>query len=262
MTFFLLFMKRFILSALLVAATVSLTVQCATGNASEKSYGVEAATRDMAERNLIIKKSFTAVDVSTGVKLYYTVGTSNKVRIIGPEDQVENTVVTVDGSALKIYINHESFSKSRWGKNVNVSVYVTAPVFNAIKANSGSIITVETEMPVSGDFTVRLSSGAIFNANKGLKCGTLNVDNSSGAIAKINSIKATKVNVDLSSGSILTMSGTVATLDVDVSSGAIANLEGLQANKGRVDASSGAIVNIRKGSLSVDSSSGAIIHRK
>lgn len=255
-------MLQFVLSAIVAVSTVSLTVQCATGNASEMSTILEAAPRDMTERNLVIKKSFTAVEVSTGVKLFYTVGTSNKVRIIGPEDQVEHTVVTVDGSALKISINNESFSKSSWGKNVNVSVYVTAPVFNAIKANSGSIITIETEMSVSGDYTVRLSSGAIFNANMGLKCGTLKVDNSSGSIAKINGIKATNANVDLSSGSILTMSGTVASLDVDVSSGAIANLEGLQANKGRVDASSGAIVNIRKGSLSVDSSSGAIIHQK
>ena len=93
-------MMQFIMSAIVAVATVSLTVQCATGTASEITIGAESDTRDMTERNLVIKKPFTSVNVSTGVKIYYTVGTSNKVRIIGPEDQVENTVVTVENGNL------------------------------------------------------------------------------------------------------------------------------------------------------------------
>lgn len=253
-------MKRIILSALLVLMTAVLTVQCATGNASEKSYNTEGASRDIAERNLVIKKSFTEVDVSSGIQLHYTVGTSNKVRVVGAEELVENTVVTVEGSVLKMYINRDYLSRSR--KTNNLIVYVTAPAFNDIKVHTGSCVTMETEMSVAGDFSAHGSSGAIFKANKGLMCKKLHVTLSSGAIAELHDIKATAAFLAASSGAILTAEGAVTTLEANISSGAIANLTGLQARKGSVKASSGAIAKICKGDFEVSSSSGAIIHRK
>ena len=108
-------MKRFFLLALLLAATVSLTVQCTTINASEKSYGSEAAPRDIIERNLKINKEFSTVEVSNGVKLFYSVGKSNSVRIVGPEELVERTVVTVEKGALFVDVARDRLTR---GKNI------------------------------------------------------------------------------------------------------------------------------------------------
>ena len=78
----------------------------------------------------------------------------------------------------------------------------------------------------------------------------------------ISSLKAKTAHVNASSGAIVTLNGDVATLTAHISSGAIAKFTGLNAHEGSVHASSGSIVNIKKGSLSVKSSSGAIVNEK
>lgn len=253
-------MKRFILSVLLAAAIAGLTVQCATSNASETSYGMEAPTRDMTERNLVIKKPFTSINVRTGIKLIYTVGNSYKVRVVGPDDQVEHTVVTVEDGTLKVYLQRDQLSRY---KNIdNLSVYVTAPAFRSVSMNSGACFTLTTAMSVPDDFTLKGSSGIIFKADKGLNCATLNVETSSGVIVDINGLKANTAHLSASSGAIVTLSGTVNTLNARLSSGAIAQLSDLQAKEGSVHASSGSTASVRKGNLSIKSSSGAIVHQK
>lgn len=254
-------MKRFILLALLMAATVSLNVRCTTVEASEKSSGMEAAPRDITERNLKINKSFSSVEVKRGVMLFYTVGNANSVRIVGSEELVNHTVVTVEKGTLKVYIERELLPRNM---NVNtLAVYVTAPAFRDVSMSSGSCFTLATPMSITNDFSMKGSSGAIFKAEHGLKCGTLDLHPSSGCIVDISSLKAKTAHVHASSGAIVTLKGDVTTLTAHISSGAIAKFTGLNAHEGSVHASSGSIVNIKKGSsLSVKSSSGAIVHQK
>ena len=254
-------MKRFILLALLMAATVSLNVQCTTVEASEKSPGMEAAPRDITERHLKINKSFTSVDVKRGVTVFYTVGNSNSVRIVGSDELVDHTVVTVEHGTLKVYIERELLPRNM---NINtLAVYVTAPAFREVSMSSGSCFTLATPMSIADDFTVRGSSGANFKAEHSLKCGTLDLNPSSGCIMDISSLKAKTAHVNASSGAIVTLNGDVTTLTAHISSGANANFTGLNTHEGSVHASSGSIVNIKKGSsLAVKSSSGAIVHRK
>ena len=253
-------MKRILLTAMLIAATVSLNVQCTSSHATEKSYGMEAAPRDITERNLVIKKAFTSVEVKQGVKLLYSVGTSGAVRIVGPEEQVENTVVTVENGTLKVYLDRDKLPRHL---NINnLTVYVTAPAFREVKVSSGCCFTLATSMSIPDDLSVNGSSGAIFKAEHGLTCAAIELHPSSGCIMEISSLKAKTAHVHASSGAIVTLSGDVNTLNAHVSSGAIAKLTGLSAREGSVHASSGAIVNVKEGPLSVKSSSGAIVHKK
>ena len=207
---------------------------------------------------MVIKNAFTNVDVSAGVKFYYTVGSSNTVRIVGPEDQVGYTEVTVESGTLKAYLKREKLPRN---SRINVSVYVTAPAFRNAKITSGACCTLTTEMTIPGDFTVNGSSGAIFKSDKGLKCAALKVEASSGVNIDIDRLETVKAHLSSSSGAIVTLKGEATALNVGISSGAIANLLDLQVKEGSVDASSGAIVNVRKGILSVHTSSGAIINQ-
>ncbi len=252
-------MKRFLFLALLLGATAGLNVQCTTSHASE-TYSSDSAPRDITERSLKINKSFTDVSVKQGVKVIYTVGSANTVRIVGSEEIVDRTVVTVDGGTLKIYIDRNN--NTRFKNNNGPTVYVTAPVFRSISMSSGAVVTMESPISIKDDFSVKGSSGAIFNSEKGLTCGTLDVDPSSGCIVKISSLNAAKANLSASSGAIVSLYGNVNTLTAHLSSGAIAKLADLSAKEGSVHASSGAIVNVKKGSLSVHSSSGAIVRQK
>lgn len=256
-------MKHFILSALLAAVTVCLTVQCTTSYASEKSYPMEASQRDMTERNLVIKKPFTSIDVKTGVNLCYTVGTANTVRIVGPEILVEQTVVTVEDGTLKVYLQPDQLSGTRVVNNL--TVYVTAPAFNSAKMSVAGSINMTTEMAISGDLTIKGSSGANFKCDKGLKCATLNVDISSGATVDIYGLRAKESSIHASSGAIATLKGAVNTLDANISSGAVANLTELSAKEGDIHASSGAVVHITEligKTCSFSVSSGSLVKAK
>lgn len=256
-------MKHFLLSALLAAATISLTVQRTTSYASEKSYPMEASPRDMAERNLVIKKPFTSVDVKTGVNLCYTVGTSNTVRIVGPEVLVEQTVVTVEDGTLKVYLQPDQLSSTR--VITNLTVYVTAPAFSRAKMGVGASINMTTEMAIQGDLAIKGSSGANFKCDKGLKCATLDVDISSGATVDIYGLKAKESNIHASSGAIVTLKGAVNTLDANISSGAVANLTELSTKEGDLHASSGAVAHITEligKTCSISVSSGAVVNAK
>ncbi|MDE6371359.1 MAG: DUF2807 domain-containing protein [Duncaniella sp.] len=253
-------MKQFLLTAIIAAMTVSLNVQCATSHASENYNGLELSSRETSERNLKIKKSFSKVVVKTGVRLFYTVGSANTVRIFGQEDQVEHTVVTVEDGTLQIYLKRDELSKKP--AETNVAVYVNAPAFSYAAMNSGAIFTLDSEMSVSGSFSVQSSSGSIFKSDKGLKCGSLFISPSSGSIVDISGISAGVAKVSSSSGAIVTLKGTATKLDAHISSGSIANLTDLKAKEGSVHASSGAIVNVSKGMIDTHSSSGAIVNKK
>lgn len=252
-------MNRFTLLALLAAVTVSINVQCASGHASETIYGTETISRNLTDRNLKINKPFSIVSVK-GLQLFYTVGTSNTVRIFGPEEQVDRTVVTVEDGTLKIYLQQDALSQKPM--NTNVMVYVNAPAFSKAALISGAIFVMDSEMSVSDSFSVQSSSGSIFKSEKGLKCGSLFINPSSGSIIDISGISAGVAKMSSSSGAIVTLKGTATTLDAHISSGSIANLTEFKANGGSVHASSGAIVNIREGAVNTHSSSGAIVNKK
>ena len=263
-------MKRFILTALLMAAIVSISVQCSGSHApninQDDTYSylaTEAAPVAQVERNMKINKSFEAVSVRVGVKVYYTVGSGKTVKITGPEDQVNRTVVTVEGNTLRIYLQKEKQENWRYNgnDNMNVKVYVTAPAFNEAQVSVGGVLNMMTPLKAGGDFTVSGSAGGIFNCDEGLTCETLAVDTSSGCIVSISALDATSADLDASSGSIVTVKGSVKTLDAHFSSGAIANVKSLKAKTGKLRASSGAIVNASEGNFSIHSSSGAIVRR-
>lgn len=258
-------MKRFILMALLTAVTVSISVQCSSSHAADTNQGdtyayltTEAAPVAQVERNMRINKAFGAVSVRVGVKVYYTVGRGNTVKITGPEDQVNRTVVTVEGNTLRIYMQQENWRHNR-NDNMYVKVYVTAPAFNEAHVSVGGVLKMMTPLTTGGDFEVSGSAGGIFNCEEGLTCEALSVDISSGCIVTISDVEAETADLNASSGSIVTVKGSVKTLDADFSSGAIANIRSLKAKTGKLSASSGAIVNASRGSYSVHSSSGAVL---
>ena len=259
-------MKRFTLTALLTAAIVSLSVQCSSSHAADTdqsdtySYltSTEEAPVAQVERNMKINRTFGAVSVRVGVKVYYTVGRGNTVKIVGPEDKVNRTVVTVEDNTLRIYMQQENWRHNR-NDNMNVKVYVTAPAFNEAHVSVGGALKMMTPMTVAGNFGVSGSAGGVFNCDEELNCDGLDVNTSSGCIVTISDLLAETADLNASSGSIVTVKGSVTTLDANFSSGAIANVKQLKATAGSLTATSGAIVNASRGSYSVHSSSGAIL---
>lgn len=239
------------------------TIQILTAGVPAKSSGAEAARRDKAERNLIIKKPFSSIRVEGNYRLIYTVGNTYKVRLSGREELVENTLVTVQNDNLTISLSHDEVMRQlRSRKDWSVKVYVTAPAFSRIDVVNGGSVTMDTGMSVGGKLFVVALAGATFNADNGLTCDTLIVTGADGSIVNIKKIKSNKVLVFSDTGARMNMSGTADFLGANVSSGANADLSRLAAQKIRVTANQGATVTTCKGDVDIHRSSGAVVNKK
>lgn len=103
------------------------------------------------------------------------------------------------------------------------------------------------------------SSGAHLNAEESIKADKLEIDSSSGSILEIEVI-AGDLDIDASSGANLDISGRANTLYVDGSSGANINAKDLQSKTCDADASSGSNVSVNVSDrLTADANSGGNI---
>lgn len=249
--------------ALLTATLVGTSVQCTSSKAADISsdhfaYVDNESSGVITEKNVKLTKNFEALSVSLGVKVYYTVGNANTARIVGPEEKVNRTSVRVEDNTLRISMEG---SNRVINNNRTVKVYVEAPAFSKVTTTVGGCVEMESPLKLSGNFEVGGSSGGIFKSDYLIECGEFDVDTSSGCIVEVNNVKADVMDLDGSSGTIITVKGVANKLNADFSSGAIANIESVKAKSGSLDASSGAIVNASKNNgYSTHSSSGAIMN--
>lgn len=259
-------MKRLSIMALLTATLVGTSVQCTSSKAADINdhhvYVDNESSGVTTEKNIKLTKEFGAVSVSMGVKVYYTVGNAKTVRIVGPEEKVNRTSVTVEDNTLRISMtgNNRIINSSNYQ---TVIAYVEAPAFKKVNVSVGGCMEMESPLKLSGNFEIEGDSGGIFKSDYLIACDDFEVDSSSGCIVEVNNVKADEMDLDGSSGSIITVKGVANKLDADFSSGAIANIESVKVKSGNLDASSGAIVNASSSNgYRTHSSSGAILNLK
>lgn len=106
---------------------------------------------------------------------------------------------------------------------------------------------------------LKSSSGALLNAEESIKADKLEIDSSSGSILEVE-VVANDLEIDASSGANLDISGRTDNLYVDGSSGANIDAKDLQTKTCDADASSGSNVSINVSNrLVADASSGGNI---
>ena len=106
------------------------------------------------------------------------------------------------------------------------------------------------------------SAGASIKIEGTIKSDKLNVDLSSGAVMS-GDVNVTTLDIDQSSGSVIKLSGSVTDLTVDGSSGSVLQGFELTAENCNVDASSGGGVQVTVNKeLSVEATSGAYVNYK
>lgn len=185
---------------------------------------------------------FHAIKVATGIKVYLSQG-PEAVAVSASKEEFRDKIVTkVEGGVLKIYYEQETlkFWKNRSMKGVNPVAYVSIDKIDGVDIASGA--SVETAGSLQGDkLALDVSSGAVFK----------------GAVA-FKDVKA-----DLSSGSVVNISGTSGTLSIDASSGSVFHGFELAVNNCDVDVSSGAgaQITINK-EMSAEASSGGYVTYK
>ena len=200
------------------------------------SYGtVLAGNRNETQTRQI--RGFNAIEVSTGIDLYLTMGNTEEVKVVADDDIIDDLITEVEGGTLKIYMKKRNWFNWNSSKHPR-KVYVTVKELNELSASSGS--DVESTNTLKGE--------------------SLEVSSSSGSDLEIE-VLYKNLSVDTSSGSDAKLSGKVKTLRVDASSGSDINTGGLESVICYANASSGSDVTVSVSSeLHADASSGSDIN--
>jgi hypothetical protein len=220
-----LFMKKAILSAILLSVTVFSLAQ--NGKVIEDK---NAETRAV--------KGFHAIHVQSGIDLYLTQGNEEKVVVSASNVEARDRIKTeVENGVLKIYMDRNEF---HWGTNRKLKAYVSIKNIDGLDASGGSDVFLE---------------GTI-------KSETLEVELSGGSDLK-GRVEAQEMNVHQSGGSDINLSGSVTRLNVKANGGSDLNAYDLVTDYCKISASGGSDSHITVNKeLSADASGGSDIYYK
>ncbi len=176
---------------------------------------------------------FDRIDVSSGIELILSQGSSHKVVVRADKDLQDDIQTVVRGGVLKIYCE-----RSFWRANRNITVTVTFENIDHLKASAGANVKADETLNFD-HLTMGASSGS--NINITLKAESIELSSSSGA----------NTNVD----------GKTNDLDIQASSGCNIKLQDLEADDVSISSSSGSNIHvIARRSIEVHSSSGSNIY--
>lgn len=204
-------------------------------SSSSSSFASESKSSYLNGENRNVG-NFSALEVSTGIILNFKQESPSSVKVIADADKLQYIVTKAENGVLKVFVDNKGQKNLKFR---NVTVNVSAPAMNDIKA----------------------SSGAIFNAVNEVSEKNLRIDVSSGAVVNGDFTVADRTEAELSSGAVINSAIDTKNLVIKASSGAAANLSG-NADTGMIDGSSGSVCNAERlkfDILETEATSGAVI---
>lgn len=194
---------------------------------------------------------FSKLKASQGVQIFYTVSTTNSVRVETDDNERLQMIKTeVDGETLKIFVETDRKQKltSKKGKKKNINgvsfnvinVYVSGKSLNEIKASSSANIKIQN-MNKTDKLEIASSSSAKISGN--FECADFKANVSSSGDVK-GKLSAKSVYVEVSSSGDIILEGKAISLEVKASSSGDCNLKELTVEDAKVKASSSADVTI------------------
>lgn len=181
-----------------------------------------------------VTSDFDQVKGSSGIQVYLTEGTENKIVVEADENLMEIIETEIENGRLTIgTANHKNIGRSKSKK-----VHVTYTSLSRIAASSGADVI----------------------GNSVLKNETISLDASSGSDLELEVI-AKEVYAESSSGADIKVSGKASKLVADASSGSDINAKNLLVLNCTADVSSGADITVNvKETLKAEASSGGKIN--
>lgn len=198
--------------------------------------------------------AFNGIEASRGVKVVFKQENSQSVKVITDADKLKNVKTEVENGILKIFVENKE-NKSLNFKNLTINV--SAPKLQSLNTSSGAIFTALNTIN-ENKMSIDASSGSIIKGKFDVKEST-KISVSSGSNLSIN-LNSENVILRASSGSFSELVGKSTNLNVDVSSGAMAKTEDLKAANVSVESTSGSSVTVNaQKNLSAGASSGGAI---
>lgn len=197
---------------------------------------------------------FSGIKVSSGIKLSFTQGNNQSVKVITDSDKMKYVKTELQGDILNVYADAPK------GKNLNfkmIQVKITAPELSKIAVNSGASFTTENTVN-SSFFQIAVSSGSHISADLNTK-GKVELSTTSGSNAKLN-MNAKTLEMSATSGSNANLAGAIDETSFQVSSASSVNAQDLISKNSTVSASSAADLKVNVSeNLTVSGKSGATV---
>lgn len=178
-----------------LALTVSVTAVALDSFAVSGPHYINAPLSEKTETREV--PSFNGISVSTGIHVFITQGTSEKVTVTADEDIIGSIKTEVNGGILNIYVDKKNNKSWSWTRNNTMKVYLTVKELNSITSSSGSDVSITNTLKSSKLF-VKSSSGS--DIDIAVDAGDLICESSSGSDMKLRG-NAKSLNVKSSSGS-------------------------------------------------------------
>ena len=172
------------------------------------------------ERQVLDLRDFNAIDVGGNIDVDIHQGQNFLVELNIPEDELDDFLIEVDGSTLKINRRRGAGGFfGLWGSNLSVDV--TLPELESIRASGGADVSVP-EM-ISGEI--------------------LSISASGGSDIDIH-IEVTELEINTSGGSDVYVQGTTESAQIKASGGSDLNARDLNAREVHVQTSGGSDTHI------------------
>lgn len=197
---------------------------------------------------------FSGIHVSTGINLVYKQESPTNIKVIADADKLQYIVTKVENGILKVYIDNKGVKNLKFK---NLSVNVSSPRMNNVKASSGASFTVVNSVRAD-NLDIDASSGSFIKGKFNIS-NTTHVEATSGSNIKAE-INTGNIIIKTSSGADTFFEGQADSGSIDISSGALCKAENLRLNELEAESTSGGSlsVNVAK-KLKVKASSGGLV---
>ena len=213
---------------------IVLIITTLLGSCNVNMFNRINGNQNVVKEDRTTKEDFTKIRVSTGLDLYISQGSKNKITVEADENLQEIIITEVLNGELKIYVE-----KNIWRAKAR-KIYVTIKNLEAITATSGSDVYT----------------------NETLKVNNLNISATSGANIKI-SVEANTIETTATSGSDIEISGITNDYFSNATSGASIDGYELKSENATVNVTSGASINVfASESINAKATSGGNIDSK
>ncbi len=200
---------------------------------------------------------FSGIQVSTGVNLVFKQEGPTSVKVIADADKLQYIITKVENGVLKVYVDNKGQTNLKFK---NISVNVSSPRLNNIKASSGAIFTTISTVQ-ENNLSIDASSGAVVKGTFDV-ANSARVEASSGTNVKVQ-VNARNMTFKGSSGSDTSIAGEAETAAFDISSGALCKGENFRADRVEAESTSGASLSVNASdALKAKASSGGMIRYK
>lgn len=204
-------------------------------------FGVAAGAQQPISDPLVQQREvghFHAVEVSSGIKLFLSAGTTDEVAVSASTEAYRDRIVSrVENGVLKLYFDNKLKAGTRKKVHAELKAYVSCSALSELHATTGALVKLQGVF-TGTTLTMKANTGAQINGE----------------------VAFTSLDIKQNTGSLIILTGKSDKLKVEGDTGSKFKGEGIQASVCNVDVGTGAVVEVTAAKeLAVKAGTGGVV---